>query len=90
MLTLKFRTKYVPTSFIARKGVNTSGRKADGTIEYEINPDVIGDIIDELCEKIIEVQKEAYDYWKELQQYRPQPEPKDYTSQVQVSKGYGD
>lgn len=52
MITLKLRGKHCPVNYTGRTKVPEK-RFADGLVEYEINPDTLTDLFDELCEKII-------------------------------------
>ncbi len=93
MLTLKLRGRHCPTHYIARVGTS-SGRKPDGTIIYEINPEVISDVIDELCDKIVETQRENGRLHTELLKLRPSAaDPLPWTedsNRVKVGGGSGD
>jgi hypothetical protein len=92
MITLKLRGRHAPTSYIQRIGT-TTGRGRDGLIGYEINPETLTDIIDELCDEIVKRTQENGRLWSELLQYKPKPEllpHQDYSDRVKVGGGYGD
>lgn len=89
MLMLKLRGRHCPTHYIARTGTS-SGRKSDGTIVYEINPDVISDVIDELCDKIVETEREVGRLQIELCKLRPAPVHVQDDTRVKVGGEYCD
>ena len=90
MITLKLRGRHCPTHHIARVGQST-GRGRDGLIGYEINPDVLSDIIDELCDRIIELQQENGKLWIDNISLRPKADIQEQPEfRVRVGGGYGD
>jgi len=89
MLMLKLRGRHCPTHYIARTGTS-SERKSDGRIIYEVNPDALVDIIDELCDKIVETEREVGRLQIELSKLRPAPVHVQEDGRVRLGGGYGD
>ncbi len=54
MITLKLIGKHCPNHYIGRYGGDEK-KRSDGLYIYEINPDALTDIFDELCERIIKL-----------------------------------
>lgn len=52
MIKLKLRGKHCPVNFTGRTRIPVKD-VAGGLLEYEINPDTLTDIFDDLCEQII-------------------------------------
>jgi len=85
MIKLKLRGKHCPVNFTGRTRIEAKP-VIGGLLEYELNPDTLTDLFDELCERITELTKQNRRMEDELTIYKRQSDD----NRVQVGKGYGD
>ena len=85
MIKLKLRGKHCPVNFTGRTRIEAKP-VIGGLLEYELNPDTLTDLFDELCERITELTRQNRDYETRLSAYKKPAED----NRVQVGKGYGD
>lgn len=69
MITLKLRGKHCPVNFTERMKVPEK-RLVNGLVEYELNPDTLTDLFDELCEKILNYASSNRDMEKRIIEYK--------------------
>ena len=86
MIKLKLRGKHCPVNFTGRTRIEAKP-VIGGLLEYELNPDMLTDLFDELCERILELSKENRRLDSIIGAYMT-AKPGD--NRVQVGKGYGD
>lgn len=86
MIKLKLRGKHCPVNFTGRTRIEAKP-VIGGLLEYELNPDTLTDLFDELCERILELSKENRRLDSKLVA-RMTAKPDD--DMVRVGKGYGD
>lgn len=86
MIKLKLRGKHCPVNFTGRTRIEAKP-VIGGLLEYELNPDTLTDLFDELCERILELNTEIRRLDSKLVA-RMTAKPDD--DRVQVGKGYGD
>lgn len=86
MIKLKLRGKHCPVNFTGRTRIEAKP-VIGGLLEYELNPDTLTDLFDELCEQILELNTEIRRLDSKLVA-RMTAKPDD--NRVQVGKGYGD
>ena len=86
MIKLKLRGKHCPVNFTGRTRIEAKP-VIGGLLEYELNPDTLTDLFDELCERILELNTEIRRLDSKLVA-RMTAKPDD--NRVQVGKGYGD
>ncbi len=86
MIKLKLRGKHCPVNFTGRTRIEAKP-VIGGLLEYELNPDTLTDLFDELCERIIKLSEENRRLDSRLVA-RITAKPDD--NRVQVGKGYGD
>ena len=87
MIKLKLRGKHCPVNFTGRTRIEAK-RVIGGLLEYELNPDTLTDLFDELCERILDLSRQNREKDLELTVYKRKEKPDD--TRVQVGKGYGD
>ena len=88
MIKLKLRGKHCPVNFTGRTRIEAKPI-VGGLFEYELNPDVLTDIFDELCDRILILSRDNRRMEIELTGYKSQSGAK-HDNRVQVGKGYGD
>jgi len=54
MIKLKLRGKHCPVNFTGRTRIEAKP-VIGGLLEYELNPDTLTDLFDELCERILDL-----------------------------------
>lgn len=85
MIKLKLRGKHCPVNFTGRTRIEAKP-VIGGLLEYELNPETLTDLFDELCERITDLTKQNRRMEDELTIYKRQSDD----NRVQVGKGHGD
>ena len=86
MIKLKLRGKHCPVNFTGRTRIEAKP-VIGGLLEYELNPDTLTDLFDELCERITELSQQNKSLENKLTVYTRMNQD---DTRVQVGKGYGD
>lgn len=87
MITLKLRGKHCPVNFTGRTRIEAK-RVIGGLLEYELNPDMLTDLFDELCDLILKMDIENRRMETELCVYKRKTHDDD--DRVKLGGGYGD